>query len=203
MRLPSSRGASVVAATALLALALCACRPRSPEAPPAPVPPEPEVSAPAQAAPPATLAPAAPGAPAASAQVAVVRTAAPDLATMQLAARGSSKIGVPVELRYQFEGAIEAGRPVTLHLAAVPHVAGTNLEVTVTEVAGIRAMAAPLHAQKADAATAYRQSLTVTRESGGPAELRVLVTMEVAEGSAHSFFSVPLVPQDAAPAGKR
>ena len=29
-------------------------------------------------------------------------------------------VGVPVDLRYQFDGAVEQGRPVTLHLAAVP-----------------------------------------------------------------------------------
>ena len=46
MRLPSSRRASAAATAAMLAFALCACRPKAPEAPPAPVPPEPEVSAP-------------------------------------------------------------------------------------------------------------------------------------------------------------
>lgn len=200
MRLSSARGASALAIAAVVVIALCACRPKSPQAPPAPVPPEPEVSASVPSAPavvsPAKVAMAAP------AKVPVVKSGAPDLSAMRLAERSSSKLGVPVDLRYQFDGEVEAGRPVTLHLAAVPRVPGSNLEVIVSEVAGVRATAAPLHAQKASAETPYRQALSVTREAGGPAELRVLVTMEMAEGSAHSFFSVPLVPQ-AAPAGKR
>lgn len=107
-------------------------------------------------------------------------------------ATSSSKLGVPVDLRYQFDGAVEPGRPVTLHLAAVPRVPGTNLSVTIKESTGIRATASALAAQKATVGTAYRQQMSVTRTAEGPAELRVLVTMDLPEGSAFGWFGVPL-----------
>jgi hypothetical protein len=115
----------------------------------------------------------------------------PELSSMTLAA-ASSKLGVPVDLRYTFEESVQPGRPVTLHLAAVPRVAGTNLNVSIKDDPGIQLMAAaPFGAQKATVATAYRQQLSVTKLASGPSELRVLVTMEVGEGSAFSWFGVP------------
>ena len=116
-------------------------------------------------------------------------------------ATASSKLGVPVELRYQFDAPVEPGRPVTLHLAAVPRVEGENLTVSIREVAGIDAVAAPMTARKASIDQAYRQQLSVTRHAGAPspAELRVLVRMDVAEGSAFGYFSVPLEGGGAAP----
>jgi hypothetical protein len=66
--------------------------------------------------------------------------------------------------------------------------------VSIKDVDGIQAVAAPITAQKASAGTAYRRQLSVTRLAGGPSELRVLVTMEMPEGSAHSWFSVPFQP---------
>jgi hypothetical protein len=199
---------AVAAAAALLAIALTACRPKPPEAPPAPVPPPPEVSA--SSAPSA----AAPGqgtddandnaeAPAAGHVAASPAPAArtePDLAAMKTAvARPDSKMGVPVDLRYQFDGEVEVGRPVTLHLAAVPQVNGSNLSVGLKEDAGLQATVAPINVQKASASTAYRQQLSLTRLAGGPAELRVLVTMEVDGGSTFAFFSVPLTASEPSP----
>lgn len=195
-------------------LALMACRPKPPEAPPAPVPQPPEVSAPA--APPAQpgtpamdpladavasiappAAPSSPGVSAAVTAAAASREAAagvpqPDLAKMTLARAESSKIGVPVDLRYQVDGDAQDGRPVTVHLAAVPRVSGSNLSVSIKEDPLLQASAAPLRAQKATLATPYRQQLSVTRLGGAPAELRVLVTMEMPEGLAFSWFGVPL-----------
>jgi hypothetical protein len=45
--------------------------------------------------------------------------------------------------------------------------------------------------QKAGAATPYRQQLVVTRQSASAKQLRVLVTMDLPEGSAFGYFSVP------------
>ena len=87
-----------------------------------------------------------------------------------------------------------------LHLAAVPRVPGSNLTVSIKETAGIDAVAAPLTAQKASAKQAYRQQLSVTRQAGAPAELRVLVTMDAPEGQAFGYFGVPLA--DAAAAAR-
>jgi hypothetical protein len=103
-----------------------------------------------------------------------------------------SKMGVPVDLRYQFDGEVKEGQPVTLHLAAVPRVAGSNLVVSIKNEGGVTAIGNTLSAQKASIATAYRQDLSVTKMANGPAELRVLVTMDLPEGSAFSWFGVPL-----------
>jgi hypothetical protein len=79
----------------------------------------------------------------------------------------------------------------------VPRAAGTNLSVSIKEEAGIDFAAAPIRAQKASAGTAYRQQVSVTRAANGPAELRVLVTMDMPIGQAHSWFSVPFSPRAA------
>lgn len=184
----SRSGTAMALGVIALGLLFSACRPKPPESPPAPVPPAPEVAAPA-----------APVAPATSAQdpapgPRTVAAREPDLATMKLAVPESAKLGVPVDLRYQVDGAAEPGRPVTVHLAAVPRVAGTNLSVSIKDTAGLQATVAPLAQQKASAGTAYRQQMAVTRTADGPAQLRVLVTMEMPEGSAFSWFGVPLVP---------
>lgn len=111
------------------------------------------------------------------------------------------KLGAPVDLRYRFEGDVNAGQPVTLHLAAVPRVAGSNLIVSIKKESGISTTVGDLTAQKASASTAYRQELSVTKFAGGPSELHVLVMMETPQGSAHSWFNIPF---DGAPvAGKQ
>lgn len=203
----SRSGTAMALGVIALGLLFSACRPKPPESPPAPVPPAPEVAAPA-APESAAVTPsgsttarvdASPVAPATSAQdpAPAQRTHAapePDLATMKLAVSESAKLGVPVDLRYQVDGAAEPGRPVIVHLAAVPRVAGTNLSVSIKDTAGLQATVAPLAQQKASAGTAYRQQMAVTRTIDGPAQLRVLVTMEMPEGSAFSWFGVPLVP---------
>jgi hypothetical protein len=101
------------------------------------------------------------------------------------------KLGAPVDLRYLFEGDVKSGRPVTLHLAAVPRVAGSNLIVSVKKESGISVTAGDLAAQKASASTAYRHELSVTKLAGGPSELHVLVMMDTPLGSAHSWFNIP------------
>jgi hypothetical protein len=118
-------------------------------------------------------------------------TAEPALESMKLAS-GNAKIGVPVDLRYSFDGDALSGQPVTLHLAAVPRVAGTNLEVSLKAVEGLESSVGTLSVQKATAATPYRRQYAVTRQPSGPTEIRVLVTMGVGQGSAFSWFSIPL-----------
>lgn len=116
----------------------------------------------------------------------------PALDAMKLA-RPSAKLSVPVDLRYSFDAEPLANQPVTLHLAAVPRVSGTNLAVSVKMVEGIQVSAAgALNAQKATANGAYRQQFSVTRQASAPGELRVLVTMDLPEGSGFGFFSIPL-----------
>jgi hypothetical protein len=116
--------------------------------------------------------------------------AGPALASMTLA-QAPQKMGVPVDLSYHFEGDVKTGQQVTLHLAAVPRVAGSNLAIRIKEDPRIRTTGRDLGARKASASTAYRQQVSVTKLASGPTELQVLVTMEVPEGSAHSWFNIP------------
>lgn len=114
-----------------------------------------------------------------------------DVARMR-AAIPSSKMTVAVDLRYHFDGAVLPNQPVTLHLAAVPRVSGSNLSVSVKPVDGLQLAATPLSVQKASAAGVYRQQLSITRLASAPAGLRVLVTMDMPAGSGFGFFTIPL-----------
>jgi hypothetical protein len=111
---------------------------------------------------------------------------------MKRAAPTNAKISVPVDLRYAFDGDVLADQAVSLHLAAVPRVAGTNLQLSIQRAEGLEFSEASLSVQKAAPAGVYRKQLAVTRRASGPAEIVVLVTMDVAGGSAFGFFSVPL-----------
>jgi hypothetical protein len=118
-------------------------------------------------------------------------TTGPELSAMAHAAQ-SEGLGIPVDLRYQFEGDPATGQPVLLHLAAVPRVEGRNMTVSIKEVGGIRAAGNALHENQVQAKAAYRQQLSVLREPHGPTELRVLVTMDMPVGTGFSYFTVPL-----------
>lgn len=173
-----------------LAALLAACG-KKPEAPPPAVPPPqtPAVDAAPAAAPSEAAVPRAAAASAA--------TSEPALSTMQVATM-TSKMGVPVDLRYQFEGDALSGQPVTLHLAAVPRVAGSSLSVSIKQEPGVEFVQEAMVRQKITADTAYRQQLSVRRLAQGPQELRVLVTMEMPIGSAFGYFSVPFQPAPSA-----
>jgi hypothetical protein len=189
-------------AALLSGLALAACNrsePTQPAVPPpqvtapasAPIPAQPSTGANLPAAP--EVKPAAGPAAAQPASASSAKPhAEPDLASMKLAKPASSKIGVPVDLRYEVEGDALSGAPAILHLAAVPRVAGTNLKMSVKEDPGIEASKQPLSAEKVSAATPYRQQLSIRRLPSGPAEVQVLVTMDFPIGTGFSYFSVPL-----------
>jgi hypothetical protein len=115
----------------------------------------------------------------------------PRIETMH-AATPSAKMSVAVDLRYQFDSVPLPNQPVMLHLAAVPRVAGTNLRVSIKQAHGLQVAAGELEVQKTSAAGVYRQQFSVTRLEDSPAQLRVLVTMDVPEGAGFGFFSIPL-----------
>src|SRR4051812_9765591 len=183
----------------LLAAALGACNPQQPQEVPAPAAPDnpaPSTSAPVPADP--TTSPAAPAQPAPSAPAPTDPSPAPQ-PTAQVPsvdsmtpARPSAKMSVAVDLRYQFVGAAIEGQPVTLNLAAIPRVAGSNFNVQVKKAPGLEISNATLSAQKVDAAGVYRQQLSVIRRATAPTSLRVLVTMDMPEGTAFGFFTIPL-----------
>jgi hypothetical protein len=192
----------------LLALALAACSPPQPQEVPSP-PARPDNPAPAPEAPAGTeptdptTSPAAPVQPAPDAppptdpapapRPTADDAAEPAVQSMALA-RPGAKMSVAVDLRYQFDGAVTDGRPATLHLAAIPRVAGTNFNMHVNEAAGLDVAHGAFAAQKVEAAGVYRQRLSVVRHAGAPENLRVLVTMDMPEGTAFGFFTIPLEP---------
>jgi hypothetical protein len=191
----------------LLAIALVACSPHQPQEVPAP-PPSPENPAPAA---PADTAPA-PASDPASTPAAPVQPApdaapptdpsptpkptaatAPGPAVESMAmAHPSAKMGVAVDLRYQFDASPVEGQPATLHLAAIPRVAGNNFNVYVKSAPGLEITHGALSLQKVDAAGVYRQELSVIRRAAAPANLRVQVTMDMPDGTAFGFFDIPL-----------
>jgi len=190
----------------LLALSLTACEPRQPqEVPPPPASPDnappanpaPDVTPPAPADP--TSTPSAPAQPPPAAPPPTEPSAAPKptaiasipaLNAMALA-RPGAKMSVAVDLRYQFDGAPVDGQATTLHLAAVSRVDGSHLTVQVKPAPGIDIANGTLSAQKVAAAGVYRQQLSVTRHSSAPDNLRVLVTMDMPEGTAFGYFTIP------------
>jgi hypothetical protein len=199
MNTPSPRVRIHQAALAtLLGALLVACGSPAPTGDEAPTPapetapaaPAPTSDTPTPASPPPEPTPDAPTEPASVSDPVLAQQ--PRLESMKTA-RAPAKASVPVDLKYSFEIEPSAGQPVTLHLAAVPRVAGTNLTVNIKPVDGIRVDAdGALNVQKASAQGAYRQQFSVTRQASAPAELRVLVTMDLPQGSAFGFFSIPL-----------
>lgn len=197
------------AGATLLALLLggCAKPAPPPESPSPPEPPAqvapaiPDAPPPSEALPgpdavPADPAPPAPAAPPPTEPTATPKPAAaaqPSLDSMT-AAIPSAKMSVAVSLRYSFEGAVVPQQPVTLHLAAVPRAPGANLNVSVKQVEGVELSAGPPNLQKsgANGADVLRRQYSVTRGANAPSQLRVLVTMDMAEGSGFGFFSIPL-----------
>ena len=194
------------AAATLLLITLAACEKSPPAEVPAPSPAPTEsapestpVPAPTGETPPAET-PAAPTQPEATPPPpeepsAVPKPTAslvgPDLESMQVA-RPSAKLGVAVDQRYRFDTEPLPGQPVTLHLAAVPRVSGSNLKVSVKPAEGVQfGGAEPLRVQKATPAGVYRQQFSVTRAAAGAQNLRVLVTMDMVEGIAFGYYSIP------------
>lgn len=201
------------AAATLLLMTLSACEKPPPAEVPAPGPAPAEsapdaapVPAPTEETPPAET-PAAPAPPESAPPPpeepsAVPKPTAalvgPDLESMQVA-RPSAKLGVAVDLRYQFEAEPLPGQAVTLHLAAVPRVPGADLRVSIKPAEGVQfGGAEPLRIQKATPAGVYRKQLSVTRTATAPQSLRVLVTMDMGEGIAFGYYSIPFTSEQTA-----
>jgi hypothetical protein len=180
----------------LLALSLAACKPHQPQEVPSP-PASPENPAPAPAAPvdvaPVQPAPDAPPPtdPSPTPKPTASAAPAPAVETMKTA-RPSAKMSVAVDLRYQFEGPMVEGQPTTLHLAAIPRVTGNNFNVHVNPAPGLEIRRGSLSMQKVDASSVYRQQVSVIRRAAAPVNLRVQVTMDMPEGTAFGFFTIPL-----------
>jgi hypothetical protein len=107
-------------------------------------------------------------------------------------ARPSAKMTVAADLRYQFDTPVSDGQPTTLHLAAIPRVAGDNFKVEVKSEPGLDIGRGTFALQKVEAAGVYRRDFSFVRRAGAPEEISVLVTMDMPEGTAFGFFSIPL-----------
>jgi hypothetical protein len=192
----------LAAGAALLALTLAGCdkpapqvtpepaaqpapapEPATPEAPPSETTPAPSPDAPPPTEPSAVPKPASTPAP----------DSVPPVDTMLAAIPSkSSKMGVGVDLRYSFDGAVLTNQPVTVNLAAVPRVGYSSLTVTVQEAPGYQLASTPLTVQKASASGVYRQQFSMTKVAANPEPLRVLVIAEMGENSAFGYFTIPL-----------
>jgi hypothetical protein len=98
---------------------------------------------------------------------------------------------VAVDLKYHVDAGAD-GQPGSLQLAAISRVPGSNLNLEVKSVPGLEIGGGRLSAQKVEAAGIYRKQVSVIRHANAPANVRVLVTMDMPEGTAFGFFTVPL-----------
>jgi hypothetical protein len=130
-------------------------------------------------------------------------SSAPPLEEMILA-QAVGKIGAPVDVRYQISGVVTKHQPVTVQLAFVPRVDGSNLRVEFPESAGLRVdssvleLASPV-ASKSDV---MRHEVRVT-PSGESGVMRAIVSMELDGGRYFSIFAIPVGAQPAATTTKR
>ena len=192
----------LAAGAALLAVALAGCDKPAPQVTPEPAtqPAPAPAPAPSEAPPSETTPSPSPDAPPPTDPSAVPKPASspspaaePPVETMLAAIPSkNSKMGVGVDLRYSFDGAVLTNQPVTVNLAAVPRVGYSSLKVTVQEAPGYQLAATPLNVQKASASGVYRQRFSMTKVSANPEPLQVLVIAEMGENSAFGYFTIPL-----------
>ena len=114
------------------------------------------------------------------------------LEQMKLAER-SSKVSVPVDVRYSLRGTPQRNQSLGLELAFVARVAGQNLKVEFPreQSVSIASGAASFAQQKADPEGVVRRSLVVTPHTDQGA-VRVLVSMDVAGTRSFGVFTIPL-----------
>ena len=88
--------------------------------------------------------------------------------------------------------AIAPGQSATLHVAVVPRIAVAPMQVSLSEKAGLTIAAGPARVQKLGNRDVIRRQYAVTRAAESAREIRVLVTMDAAEGTGFGFFTIPL-----------
>jgi hypothetical protein len=105
----------------------------------------------------------------------------------------SGKRGAPVDVRYHVVGDVAAGVPMAVELVLVPRVAGSNLQYEVERTADVDvAVDGGMAAQKANATQAYRRTMSVVPKRADLEEMRVLVSIETADGLAFGVYRIPL-----------
>jgi hypothetical protein len=117
----------------------------------------------------------------------------PAVGTMRVA-KAVGKMGAPVEVRYEPTGTTVRGQPITLKLAFVPQIAGSELSVEfpATEAVSIDSAVSRMSVPKAEREAVYRRTLIVTPRLGDTADLRVMVWLEAEGGRYFSIFTIPV-----------
>jgi hypothetical protein len=120
-------------------------------------------------------------------------TDGPPLDDMQLA-RASGKLGPPVDVRYQLSGSATKYQPVTLQLAFVPRLDGSNLRVEFPDTDGvaIETGSKKIASQKASKSDVLRHALLVTPTAADSGEVRAYVSIDVGSAKYAGIVSIPI-----------
>lgn len=120
-------------------------------------------------------------------------TDGPPLSEMHLA-RMSGKLGVPVDVRYLVSGVAAKDQPVTLQLAFVPRLDGSNLRVEFPDTAGvtIETGSKAVASQKASKVDVLRHALLVTPTTADSGEVRAVVSIDVGDARYAGVVSIPV-----------
>jgi hypothetical protein len=120
--------------------------------------------------------------------------AGPDINQMSVA-KQSSKVSVPIDVRYQISGAPSANKSVSVSLAFIPKVAGSDLRVEFPRSETVSVSETDeVMVQKADAKSVHRHNLVVTPTKGDAGEVRALVSMNVEGARYAGIFVIPVGP---------
>jgi hypothetical protein len=120
-----------------------------------------------------------------------VAATAPDVVHMK-AAKQIGKQGVPVDVRYAYNGAPKNGS-ASLQLAFIPRVQGSALRVEFPRSESVSiGETDELHVQKVAPASVHRHNLVVTPLKADAGEIRALVSMEVEGGRYFGIFVIPV-----------
>jgi hypothetical protein len=130
-------------------------------------------------------------------QVAQPKPAAPAVAdpTEKMArAVGNGKPGAAVDIKYEFAGKPEVGKPVQLEVAFIPSAGVDSLEATFGGMEGLT-LAGPLTASVSNAkpGEAYKHSLSVLANQNGVFYITVSVNTQISGASLGRTFSIPFV----------
>lgn len=107
---------------------------------------------------------------------------------------GGGKPGAAVDIRYEFEGKPEVGKPVQVEVALIPSAGVDAMDVTFTGMDGIT-LAGPLQASFADvkAGESYKHSLSVLANQAGVFYITASVNTQIGGATLGRTFAVPFV----------
>lgn len=149
--------------------------------------------------------PAAQQAAAAPSQAAQPAPAPPADPTEKMArAVGNGKPGAAVDIKYEFAGKPEVGKPVQLEVALIPSAGVDSLEATFSGMEGIT-LAGPLSASIANPAAGepHKHAVSVLANTAGVFYVTVSVNTQISGVTLGRTFAIPFVAGDMAPAQQK